>query len=626
MRDASSTDAGQRYRAGDHVSIPAGQRHALRQSMLNGSAALLTVEQAALLESCGRLRTLDEHAAAYTDTRAKRHAMPQPRSAVQAAIRDELEGLAGRGLLMSESDLRERCFRAARVGEVTPPISTVAVITRDRIDPLRRCLESYIAEGQRIGRSVEYLVVDGAQQAETRDQTRAMLRAMVRTHGVTVRYAGLEETRRFAGVLSDAGVARDAIDLALPADTRPFDRFGLATTYGAQRNVALLATLGRLVLCVDDDTVCRVAAVPGSTTDGLALSSQNDPTSMWFFPDQDRALAAARPADRDIFGIHEEVLGRDVARCLEFAATAEQLGVEYLDAATLRAVESGRARVPVTCTGMHGDAGSGMPPAIRLLDHESRARLTASDDIYRTLALSLHVQRGVTIRTISSSPYLMTIGAGFDNRRILPPFFPVLRGEDTIYGFTLGACLEGARIGHLPFTLEHSPTDRRHVASDAITQFAEHPAWFELVIAAVQSYVPQPGAGAEERIAGLGRHIAEVNSSDFEEYLRLWIWRMKALVMARLTADLEVFEAASKSWGQDVRDYLERLRGSLADRNYLMPPELANTFPMGMGAGKQMNLLIWRFAQLLESWPAMVDAARSLAANGEELAPRLDAR
>ena len=85
-------------------------------------------------------------------------------------------------------------------------------------------------------------------------------------------------------------------------------------------------------------------------------------------------------------------------------------------------------------------------------------------------------------------------------------------------------------------------------------------------------------------------------------------------------------EAASKSWGQDVRDYLERLRGSLADRNYLMPPELANTFPMGMGAGKQMNLLIWRFAQLLESWPAMVDAARSLAANGEELAPRLDAR
>jgi len=98
---------------------------------------------------------------------------------------------------------------------------------------------------------------------------------------------------------------------------------------------------------------------------------------------------------------------------------------------------------------------------------------------------------------------------------------------------------------------------------------------------------------------------------------------MKALVMARLTADLEVFEAASKSWGQDVRQYLERLRGSLADRNYLTPPELANTFPMG--GGKQMHLLIWRFAHLLESWPALVDAARSLAASGVELAPRLDA-
>jgi len=483
---ASPQGESQRYRAGDQVSVPAGQQHVLRQATFSRSAALLTVGQAALLDSCGRFRTLDEHAAAYADARAQRQAMLQPRSAVEAGIRDELEVLAGRGLLTSEADLRERCFRAPRAVDVTPPISTVAVITRDRIDPLRRCLESYIAEGQRLGRSLEYLVVDGAQEAETRDRTRAMLRTIVRMHGVTVRYAGLEEIRRFAGALSGVGVASDAIDLALQANSQPFDRFGRASTYGVQRNVALLATLGRLVLCVDDDTVCRVAAVPGSTMDGLALSSQNDPTSMWFFRDQDGALAGARPVDRDIFGIHEELLGRDIARSLEFAATAEQLRVDHLDAATLRAVESGRARVPVTCSGMHGDAGSGMPPAIRLLDHESRARLTASDDIYRALALSRHVQRGVTIRTISSSPYLMTIGAGFDNRTILPPFFPVLRGEDTIYGFTLGACLEGARIGHLPFTLEHSPTDRRHVASDAITRFAEHPAWFELVIAAVQ--------------------------------------------------------------------------------------------------------------------------------------------
>ena len=92
---------GPRYRAGDFVSSAAGPQHTLRQSSFNGSASLLTVEQAALLDRCARFRTLDEHAAAYADNRV---------------IRDELEALARRGLLISEADLRERCFRAARAG------------------------------------------------------------------------------------------------------------------------------------------------------------------------------------------------------------------------------------------------------------------------------------------------------------------------------------------------------------------------------------------------------------------------------------------------------------------------------------------------------------------------------
>jgi hypothetical protein len=218
----------------------------------------------------------------------------------------------------------------------------------------------------------------------------------------------------------------------------------------------------------------------------------------------------------------------------------------------------------------------------------------------------------------------MTISAGLDNRTALPPFFPILRGEDSIYGFTLGVCLESACIGHLPFTVQHSPSESREVGSDAITQFADHSTWFDLVIACVQSYSPIPGASPEARVHGLGRFVAAIASlapADFHEFLLLWVWRMKALVMARLTADLEEFEAASKSWGQDVRNYLERLRGSLAEWSYVMPPELANRFPAG--AEKEMQLLIFRFGQLLESWPTMVDAARSLAANGVELAPPL---
>src|SRR3984893_6672900 len=291
------------------MSQPAGQGHVLVQSALTGSAALLTTPQAALLRACSFFRSLDGHAKA---TRAQ-----------QA----DLESLVRQGLLTSEMALRQRCFRAIRPAVSPPTISTIAVITRERIDSLERCLESYIDNGQRADRRVEYLVVDTAPQAETRELTRTMLRGVSTRHDVAVRYAGLAERERFAGALPRAGLPRPAIDFAL------FDPEGCDLVYGAARNTILLATAGRSVLYADDDTVCSLAELPGSSGEGLALSSQNDPTSAWFFPDHQAALASARLTDRSVLAVHEEFLGRDVAACLKFAPTPDLLGVDDINGA-----------------------------------------------------------------------------------------------------------------------------------------------------------------------------------------------------------------------------------------------------------------------------------------------------
>ena len=591
-----------RYRSGDLISQPAGQGHILVQSGLTGAAALLTTEQAALLRAYTFFRSLDGHAKA---TRAKRA---------------DLESLVRQGLLTSETALRQRSFRAIRPAVTLPTISTIAVITRERIDSLQRCLESYIDNGQRADRRVEYLVVDTAPEAETRDRTRAMLRGVSTRRDVPVRYAGLEERQRFANALARAGLPQPAIDFAL------FDPEGCDLVYGAARNTVLLATVGQSVLCADDDTVCSLAEMTGSSRESLALSSQNDPTSIWFYPGHEAALASVRPLDRSVLAIHEELLGRDVASSLKFAPTPDLLGVDDVDGAFLRALESGRAHVAVTSTGMLGDAGSALPPAIRLLDAESRQRLVGSEDRYRTLARSRQLQRGVMRRTISNNPYLMMTGAAIDNRAILPPFFPVLRGEDTIFGFMLRACVEGASIGHLPFTLQHSPGELREVAPDAIADFARHPSSFELVIACVQSFSALAGTSLTERLHALGRHLGAIASlapADFEEFLRLWVWRVKALAMERLTHDLETSSAASASWKQDVQRYLETLRTSFAADGYLVPLDLKTRF--GGDALPVMQRLIARFGDLMQCWPAMVDTARMLADGGEELAGPLRA-
>ena len=592
----------ERYRSGDLISQPAGQGHVLVQSALTGAAALLTTQQAVLLRACALFRSLDGHAKATRTNRA------------------DLESLVRHGLLSSETALRQRCFGAVQHPVTPQAISTIAVITRERIRSLQRCVESYVENGDRADRRVEYLVVDTAPQTETRDRTREMLRGVSTRHDVAVRYAGLDERQRFASALARAGLPRPAIDFAL------FDPEGCDLVYGAARNTILLATVGQSVLCADDDTVCSLAEVTGSSREGLALSSQNDPTSVWFFPDHEAALASARHLDRSVLAIHEELLGRDVASCLEFAPAPELLGVDDTDGAILRVIESGHAHVAVTSTGMLGDAGSSLPPAIRLLDPESRQRLVESEARYRTLAGSRQLQRGVIRRTISNNPYLMMTGAAINNRAILPPFFPVLRGEDTIFGFMLGACVEGASIGHLPFTLLHSPGELPEIAPDAIADFARHPSSFELVIACVQSFSAIPGTGSEERLHALGRQLAAIASlapADFEEFLRLWVWRMKALVMERLTNDLQASSAAAASWKQDVQRYLDGLRTSFTADGYLVPSDLKERF-----AGDALPVvqrLIACFGDLLQCWPAMLDAARTLADSGVELAPPLRA-
>ena len=51
----------------------------------------------------------------------------------------------------------------------------------------------------------------------------------------------------------------------------------------------------------------------------------------------------------------------------------------------------------------------------------------------------------------------MTTFFGFDNRLLLPPFFPVQRNADGIFGLVLQKCVDGSRVAFLPSVLLHAP-------------------------------------------------------------------------------------------------------------------------------------------------------------------------
>ena len=155
---------------------------------------------------------------------------------------------------------------------------------------------------------MEFAVIDDSGDPAVEERNQAMLEALGREHSVSVRYANRRQRETFATALIDAS--------GLPAETVRFGLLGegpCLRTVGASRNTLLLDSIGECYMLVDDDSVCRIAK-PEEQTDGLALTSQHDPTEFWFFPDRDSTLRSTAVVEHDFLALHEALLGRDVGR------------------------------------------------------------------------------------------------------------------------------------------------------------------------------------------------------------------------------------------------------------------------------------------------------------------------
>ena len=199
----------------------------------------------------------------------------------------------------------------------TATISIVGIATRSRVTSLVACIESYLENCRRHGRFPEFVVTDDSPGAADQNQTRAALQSLEKQLGAHIRYAGRRERSRFAEALArESAVPLEIIRFALFGD----DRCALST--GANRNSLLLDTVDAMVLSVDDDTRCRIAAPP-EAEDTFAFFSGYDPTEFWFFPDRASALESVSFVDVDVLGCHESLLGNAVADEVEPAGSAE---------------------------------------------------------------------------------------------------------------------------------------------------------------------------------------------------------------------------------------------------------------------------------------------------------------
>lgn len=359
--------------------------------------------------------------------------------------------LAQKGFLKDRAGFLAALAEAAGPEVKPPPIQTLAIPTANRPELLKRALDSYLTHLKKNMRDIRILVSDDSRDAGTAAKNRAAASEAAATYGMKVEYLGSDERRALIDTHAHGrDDRRKALEFLLT------DSAGLPQSFGLPRNAILLATKGQQVLCVDDDTLCKLFVSndqrPGVQYDETGISGALGST---LEVSHDAALAAVRAYDGDVLAVHEKLLGRQVA-----AVMVEQGPLGGLSTRAYTRLRRASTRVAMTCTGLVGDRGGVTDPTLALLNMSGHALQQAlSQGTLGALAKSREVVKVPDWAHVGSADSFMTTFYGHDNRTWSVPFFPYFRGEDQLFKEMLVRTDVGAEIGYLPVALEHAPVN-----------------------------------------------------------------------------------------------------------------------------------------------------------------------
>lgn len=496
----------------------------------------------------------------------------------------------------AEKGLFEAILMPPVQGHRAPSISAIGIMTRDRLLSATACLESYIAHCTQWGRTVRFLVFDDSPEPETRNRYRQLLGQLKKRHQVLVCYAGLEEKAAFARQVIERGIPPEVVQFAIS------DPLHLGSTYGANRNCFLLDTVGGLAFSTDDDTLCTLRRSPDYRA-GVRLGPISQAIRVEAFPDHHSASSSVSIDARDVLALHETVLGKHVRECVP--NRLEHLSMDGSDSHFLRAVTTDHGRIVVSVTGLIGDSGSNVTVEHLGVSGELRTRLLRSRQHYQLFASSRIGIKSVEQLTIDRADTFMTTFFGVDHRALLPPFFPVFRMEDALFGQMLRTCDPEAYMGFLPWLLEHAPQDMR---VSQVGNVAMGSQWWpgQLIhLATQQLQFPPKAFGPEESYALLSGHLKAIGRMPFGDFRECYVEQRCLLLgaeMERLSRLLERYPHSPSYWVSDVKTALA-FRKSLLGRPVCLAPDAMVSRFGPAEAERRCQQLVLRYGELLSWWP-----------------------
>jgi hypothetical protein len=505
----------------------------------------------------------------------------------------------------------------AATGDTPRRISWVTVPALGDVRELTRCLRSCLANMAAFGHRTPVLISD-----DSRDPTdRARRRELIRTEFVgslsPIHYVDRDARQHL--------LTRLARDIAIPTSLLQFGPLGGAdgTSYGANRNAILLHTQGTLALSLDQDMTCRPGRVGPSRVllkgVGHGLAEET-----WFCQSHDDAVSLTPTCTVDILAEHERYLGASVSSLITSALANGGVDLREGCPHLAAAAATGKGVVRITVNGIAGDSGSQDSLWVRLCASESSRGRLRSDERYRTAVTSTQIVRQAETPTISHGAPWGAMVYGFDNRTLLPPFFPTHRSEDRICGLILTRYVGPSCFAHLPWTLTHAPAQRREYSA---TEPIWRPRMSDVVTMCLSAKPDSPDtAPAADTLRSLGSLLLQYGSlrqSDFNELIRILARRRASRLVAKLEEQRRrVRGEGLRAWADDLRKEIDLLTKAVDLADSWLPTDMgAGTEPGDVARATRAE--IRQYGELLCWWPAVVERTTELLDSAELQPERL---
>ena len=214
----------------------------------------------------------------------------------------------------------------------------------------------------------------------------------------------------------------------------------------------------------------------------------------------------------------------------------------------------------------------------------------------------------------------MAYALGLDHRMLLPPFFPVQRDEDAVFGALLRACGNGALFGHVPIQLVHEPPETRTYAAEVWR--APQVEISTIILQVIGSIDFGPVRDGARRLTMTGRRLIDAASVDPREFLRFTrerVWAGVQREVSLLQTLLKTHGRRPEYWARDCDRHIADLLVAAVDPAYAIPADLRRTRNADEALALTMRL-VHSFGELLLAWADLVQAARTLRQQGLTLA------